>query len=495
MDYPIDNKQVHKKFLDSDRSHILMITNHGIHQWNVISGLPDTGGQNVYVNQLTQVLADFGFKITIANRGGYPHPQTGEQRRGLHYKDQYQRIVYLEDSTKDFVRKEDMKSHIPELTDFLHSVLEQEDQKTDLIISHYWDAALLGVQLNKKLEKPVQHLWIPHSLGAVKKRNMPPETWEDLRVDERIATERDFIAELDHVAATSSLIRDSLKKDYGREMSLFLPPCVNPQKYYPREVESDNEIWDFLRDKSMPAGSGASGSGAADGSGKNGTAEKPSKEELRNSRYISEISRTDQTKRKDVLIRAFAEVKKTHPELRLIVSIEESVEALYKELTGLIRELGVEESVIVIGHEAARLPTIYGLTAVYCSPSVMEGFGMSVQEAAAEAVPVVGSEKIPFVTEYLLGEDYTEQQIHASPRAEGKESEQRDLKLKIGDGAIVAPSDSVAAFTQALDYLLDDEKLRREMGRKALNITVPYFTWEEMTRRLLQEMGVSGYGT
>ncbi|MGC9311082.1 MAG: glycosyltransferase, partial [Sediminispirochaetaceae bacterium] len=213
-----------KEFLEAEKKHILMITNHGIHQWDVITSLPDTGGQNVYVNQLTDVLKDFGYKITIVNRGGYQHPQTGETRTGFRYKNAYERIFYVEDSTRDFVRKEDMKEQIPELVESLYGMLESERQQVDVIMSHYWDAALLGVKLNEKLPSPVPHLWVPHSLGAVKKRNMPPETWEKLRVDERIATEQEFISRLDYVAATSSLIRDSLREDYGREMSLFLPP-------------------------------------------------------------------------------------------------------------------------------------------------------------------------------------------------------------------------------------------------------------------------------
>lgn len=451
-------EQLQKEFLASDRKHILMITNHGIHQWEVVSGLPDTGGQNVYVNQLTEVLADFGFKITIVNRGGYPHPTTGEMRRGRRYKDAQQRILYIEDGTKEFVRKEDMKAQIPELVDFLYDMLDKEDQKIDLIMSHYWDAALLGVLFNERLPKALPHLWIPHSLGAVKKRNMPPETWEDLRVDERIETEKEFIQKLDHVAATSSLIGDSLRDDYGRAMSLFLPPCVNPEKYYPRDIPSDHEIWDFLVE--------ASGL---------------SKERLQKSRFVMEVSRTDKTKRKDVLIKAFAESLREHPELLLIVSIDRTEETLYAELTGLIKELGIDKEVIVIGHEAARLPYLYSLLSLYCSPSVMEGFGMSVQEAAATAVPVIGSDKIPFVVEYLLANKVEERRVDGISSG----------AVKIGEGGIVVPSDETAGFTYAMNLLLGDEKERKRMGDRALDITVPYFTWEEMTRRLLNKMGVS----
>jgi hypothetical protein len=45
--------------------HILMIANHGVHEWEVTPGLPDTGGQNVYVNQFTDALIEQGYRVTI----------------------------------------------------------------------------------------------------------------------------------------------------------------------------------------------------------------------------------------------------------------------------------------------------------------------------------------------------------------------------------------------------------------------------------------------
>ncbi len=449
-------KKLEQEFLQSERRHILMITNHGIHQWDVVSGLPDTGGQNIYVNQLTQVLADFGFRITILNRGGYPHPSTGELRTGFRYKDGAQRIFYLEDGLREFVRKEDMKDQIPGLVRFLKDRMNRETLRVDLIISNYWDAALLGVLYNRELPQRVPHLWIPHSLGAVKKRNMPPESWEDLRVDERIETEQTFMGDLDYVAATSSLIRSSLKEDYGRTEPLFLPPCINPEKYQPRRVPEDHEIWDFLDQRSPLA-----------------------KEELRKQRIIIEISRTDRTKRKDVLLRAFRQLRQEHPDTLLIVALDSNSGEVYREIDGLIGELGLKDAVIPIGHEAERLPWLYAASALYCSPSVMEGFGMSVQEAAATGVPVVGSDKIPFVAEYLLGESPEQE------KASGGGS------FQVGDGGLLVPADDTAGFAGAMEWLLADEERRRAVGKRALDITVPYFTWEEMTRRLLQAMGVT----
>jgi len=351
------------------------------------------------------------------------------------------------------VRKEDMDAHLPELCSFLHKHIQTEDIPIDLIISHYWDSAKLCILLNDKLSDAIKHVWVPHSLGAVKKRNMPPETWENLRIEERINNEKSFAGKLDGVAATSALIRDSLKQDYGFRHCLFLPPCVNPDRFFCREIDIDHDVYNFLEKMTGLT-----------------------KEEIYHSKIIAEISRTDTTKRKNVLIKAFAEIHKKHPKTVLVVAIDETEKKLAAELNGLIEKLGIKANVAAIGNEWERLPFIYSITSVYCSPSVMEGFGMAVQEAAATRVPVVGSNKIPFVSEYLLGDDI---EVIRSDEGEFK-------PLKLGEGAIVAEADDVAGFAEALDIYLSDETLRSKSGECAYHITIPQFTWKDMTKRFLE---------
>jgi glycosyltransferase involved in cell wall biosynthesis len=457
MSESVNGKKLHQSFLKSERKHILMITNHGIHQWQVIPGLPDTGGQNVYVNQFTGTLAELGFKITIVNRGGYPHPVTEEKREGLHYRNEHQRILYIEDNKKEFVRKEDMNEQTPQLAEFLEKHLENEGTAVDLIISHYWDAAKVGVLLNQRLSERVKHVWVPHSLGAVKKRNVEPERWQGLRIDERIEVEKTLIPELDAVAATSSLIRESLQENYGAQKILFLPPCVKTERYYPREIEADHEIWQFLSDHSGL-----------------------SVEEVRQCKIVTEISRTDTTKRKNVLIEAFAQVNDDVPNSLLLVSIDDTEEELAAELKGLIAEHDIESHTAVVGYVWDRLPILYAVTDVYCSPSVMEGFGMSVQEAAATKVPVVGSHLIPFVKDYLLGaamREITCECVYAAP-------------LRQVTGAVLVQADDVAGFAYALERLLTHDSLRQELGQNAYDITIPYFTWKDMTQRFLETINV-----
>ncbi|HKZ24228.1 MAG TPA: hypothetical protein VJ398_00375, partial [Acidimicrobiia bacterium] len=91
------------RFQDPKRLHVLMLTNHGVHEWKVVPGLPDTGGQNVYVIHFTEALVAQGYRVTIVNRGGYAHPTTGEPQMGVRYHPSgHSRILYLEDGVPEF---------------------------------------------------------------------------------------------------------------------------------------------------------------------------------------------------------------------------------------------------------------------------------------------------------------------------------------------------------------------------------------------------------
>jgi mannosylfructose-phosphate synthase len=434
-----------------------MITNHGFHQWKVVPGLPDTGGQNIFVNEMSGPLAEMGFEVTIVNRGGYPDPVSGQIRQGVDIKDDRQKIVYIEDGTPEFVRKEDMDEQLPTLALALKEYLDKTGQGVDLIVSHYWDGAKLGVLLNEMAANPVKHYWIPHSLGAIKKGNLPADQWPGLRIDERLEHEKALVRQLDGIVTTSGLISRMLVDFYGYTKPLIdFPPCVRQDRYFSREVNADSEVWSYLSERTgLPV------------------------EEIRRRKIITEISRTAITKRKDILIKVFAQVQQSRPDTLLVVTIDEGHEPLYGELTGLIDQLGLKGKVAVAGSIWDLLPSLYAITDVYCTPAIVEGFGMSAQEAAATAVPVVASQRVPYVTEYLMGQEVRELEHREGGRP-----------IQVGEGALVVEADDVTGFAQALELLLEDKDLRQSMGRSAFHLTVPYFTWDSMTRRFLEQIGI-----
>jgi len=440
-----------------------MITNHGIHDWQIRSGLTDTGGQNQYVAALSGTLADFGFRVTTYNRGGFPDPMTSEPRTGSRYKDEHQRIVYLEGGGNQFIRKEDLDRRIlDEEAAFAEKIMREENLPIDFIISHYWDGALLAGIIIDRMNLKAKHVWVPHSLGALKKDNFkgkPAEIIAPLKFDERIAYEKGLLSGVDAVASTSSDISRHLKESYGREAELFLPPCIETTKFHPiDDVAGITKIYDFLKETDPKTGVN-----------------------VRGKTCVLEMSRTDRTKRKDVVVRAFAEVLKTNPDIMLLLRINLKSKEVAGEIESLVDSLGIRDNVVYVGMVPDNIMTeIFAISTVYLSPSEMEGFGMSVQEACACRRPVISSDLVPFAVEFLLKD--TQEETIDTP--DGK------VTIRWGAGGAVIPAGKVQGFVHALKTLLDDNARRQEIAKTAYEITIPYFTWPNMTKRLLEEMGM-----
>jgi len=442
-------------FKENQRKHALILTTHGVHQWTVTPGLQDTGGQNIFVNQFAEELACQGWKISIVNRGGYPHPITGELQIGIDFADEHRRLIYLEDGLPEFVRKEDMDTRVEHCVIALNQVWENEDNfPIDLVISNYWDAASIAQGFLSANTLDVPHIWVPHSLGTIKKRNVIPEKWGTLKIKERIFHESKILSSISWAASTSPIISQALVKDYGfQEDPLWLPPCIQEDRYYPRTVIQDARIWKTLSESS-------------------GLPEK----EIQHRKIITEISRTDTTKRKDILIKAYAQIIQKHPDTLLAITIDPEQEPVGKALLSLIDELGIRESIAVLGSIWDVLPELYAVSYVYCTPSIMEGFGMSAQEAAATGVPVIASNLVPFVTEYL-------QDNAVEIYFDGSEE-----PMMIAEGSIVIEPDNVAGFAEALDRLLTSADLRDQTGKAAYTATIPQFTWKKVVANFLESL-------
>ena len=258
---------------------------------------------------------------------------------------------------------------------------------------------------------------------------------------------------MDRVGSTSAIISKSLREDYNYlEDPVWLPPCVSPSRYYPHEVAKDAPIWQILA---------------------SATNQPVSK--IQDKRIITEISRTDTTKRKDILIKAFAGLVNRHPDTLLAITIDVHKEPLGRELVELVQSLGIRDQVAILGSIWDVLPDLYAISQIYCTPSIMEGFGMSAQEAAATNIPVVASQLVPFATQYLYNEPMID---------EDHDNDQ----YKIGDGAIIVKPDHISGFSGALSRLLSDDLLRKKMGERAYQITIPRFTWPRVVDQFLQEI-------
>jgi poly(glycerol-phosphate) alpha-glucosyltransferase len=95
-------------------------------------------------------------------------------------------------------------------------------------------------------------------------------------------------------------------------------------------------------------------------------------------------SRLADEKHIDVLIRAVAAARKTLPRLRLDIYGEGNRD----RLLAVVAETGTQDCVRLLGHR--ELAGVLGGYGLYVSASTSEGFGLSLLEAMAEGLPIVG---------------------------------------------------------------------------------------------------------
>lgn len=101
----------------------------------------------------------------------------------------------------------------------------------------------------------------------------------------------------------------------------------------------------------------------------------------------------------------------------------------------------------------SELPQIYNSASVFVLPSLQDGFGMVVYEAAACGLPVIVTENV-------------------------------GAALRDGQDGFTVPVRDVDALADRLLRLYQDEALRRDMGQSALGY-VQQFTWEAYHRQII----------
>jgi glycosyltransferase involved in cell wall biosynthesis len=111
--------------------------------------------------------------------------------------------------------------------------------------------------------------------------------------------------------------------------------------------------------------------------------------------------------RKNVLfmLDAFKRVTEKVPECRLVLAGNHKTDKFYPEFAKKIVELKLESSLIQLGYfPDENLPKLYQAVDIFLFPSLYEGFGLPVLEAARSGIPVLAgrNSSIP----ELLGGDY-----------------------------------------------------------------------------------------
>jgi glycosyltransferase involved in cell wall biosynthesis len=114
----------------------------------------------------------------------------------------------------------------------------------------------------------------------------------------------------------------------------------------------------------------------------------------REHRYILYVGSEDPRKNLEVLWRAFADVYRREPDVRLIKVGRPHVMAERQRLLEIADDLGITEAIQFFDDvPETDMPYLYNAAAVVALPSLYEGFGFPVIEAAACGTPVVCSNR------------------------------------------------------------------------------------------------------
>ena len=133
-----------------------MVSTHGYVAAEAPLGMPDTGGQVVYVLELSKKLAQLGYKVDIWTRRFEDQPEIEKVEPDV-------RIIRMPCGGKEFIAKEFLYKKLPAWGENALRFIKKKRLKYQFINSHYWDAGLAGQHLSEVLGVP--HIHTPHSIA------------------------------------------------------------------------------------------------------------------------------------------------------------------------------------------------------------------------------------------------------------------------------------------------------------------------------------------
>ena len=341
------------------RERIMMISTHGYVSATPEFGMPDTGGQVVYVLELSNCLARMGYRVDILTRRFEDQPLSEKVSDGV-------RILRFPCGGNEFIPKETLCYKIPEWVSNVRRYVDSKRLRYAVIDSHYWDAGLAGQALANHFDVP--HIHTPHSIGAWKRDNMDGDAEELERIynfRHRIREEKVVYDECDVLVATTPQQRDILvagEYDTPQEKIRVIPPGYDDTRFFPVSSASRLAI---KQDLDLEG------------------------------RIVLALGRMAENKGYDLLLRAMTVVFKRVDDVRLLLAVgstepnDDEIRQV-EQLKYLANELGIRDRVMFRDYIPDELlADYYRATDVFALSSRYEPFGMTAVEAMACGTPTV----------------------------------------------------------------------------------------------------------
>ena len=317
-------------------------------------GAGDAGGMNIYVVESAERMAAMGVSVDIFTRRHNPDlPDIVELSPGV-------RVRHLNIGACS-ATKEELPALIPNLSDAFSKVLE--DEKYDVLHSHYWISGKVAMPVAKKFGIPLAHTM--HTMARVKNMNLAEGERPEPMI--RVQGETQVVAAADALIANTDAEAASLVSLYEA-----CPDNVSV-------VSPGVDLYTFT------AGNGRKAAREAVGL-------------PQDAHILAFVGRIQPHKGPEVLIRAVAEMLNHSPHLRpkLITVIMGGASGSgvgeVERLKDLVSWLNISD---VVRFEnpvpRAQIPQWYRAADLVCVPSYSESFGLVALEAQACGTPVVAT--------------------------------------------------------------------------------------------------------
>ena len=320
----------------------------------ILGGI-DSGGQNVYVAELSRELGHKGFQVDIFTR------KDNEHLSEIVWYDDGIRVIHIKAGPEEFVGKEKLLPYMNEFTQNMIHFIKIQRLTYDVIHANFFMSALIASGIKKRLHIP--YVVTFHALGLVR---LAYQKEMDQFPAERFTIEKMIVTDADHIIAECPQDKEDLLTYYkADEKNITIIPCgVNLQDF-------------FVSDK------------------------KEARKRLGlniNETILLQLGRMVPRKGVDNVIRCLGKLNGNLQNTRLLVvggegdTSDEQITPEIGRLKQIAREENVESHVTFTGRKSRDiLKYFYAASDIFITTPWYEPFGITPLEAMACGTPVIGS--------------------------------------------------------------------------------------------------------
>jgi glycosyltransferase involved in cell wall biosynthesis len=336
----------------SIKKHIALISVHGDPAIEI--GKEEAGGQNVYVRQVGEALAEKGWLVDMFTRKANP------QQKAIVQHSPNCRTIRLIAGPEEFVPRDDIFAYLPQFVNKFLQFQQENHINYSVVHTNYWLSAWVGMQLKKTLDIKQVHTY--HSLGAIKYKAV---TTIPMIATTRLSTEKAVLETAERIVATSPQEKEHMRNFVSSKGKIDIIPCGTDISHF-GSISRETARQKLAIDP--------------------GT------------QVILYVGRFDKRKGIETLVRAVGQCQTRHKgNLKLIIGggfrPGHSDGKEYDRIANIVNELGLTDITIFPGRLSREvLPIYYTAADVTVVPSHYEPFGLVTIEAMACGTPVIGSD-------------------------------------------------------------------------------------------------------